>query len=247
VAAIFMLVGLGTYLSGYRYLPSKVERLSREGDRLSRRDWRIMGALIAVIAITIFQSIAYYQIFNVGPVWTQQYVSANVGSFRMPVPWYQSINALFCILGVPLLFWIWRRQASRGREPHDVTKIGIGAGLAAVSNLLLVAAILLSKGAPINPIWLFLYCFVLAISFLYYWPTLLALVSRAAPAKVNATMMGITFLSLFISNSIIGWVGSFYERMRPIEFWALPAAIAAIGGVLVILFGQRLRRALDPV
>jgi hypothetical protein len=60
------------------------------------------------------------------------------------------------------------------------------------------------------------------------WPTLLALVSRAAPAKVNATLMELTFMTLFISNNLIGWIGSFYEKMRPAQFWAMHAAIAAV-------------------
>ena len=81
---------------------------------------------------------------------------------------------------------------------------------------------------------------------MYYWPTLLALVSRAAPAKVNATMMGLAFMSLFISNNLIGWIGGFYEKMSPAEFWAMHAAIAAGGGLLVVLFGRGLSRALHP-
>jgi hypothetical protein len=32
--------------------------------------------------------------------------------------------------------------------------------------------------------------------------------------------------------------------MRPIEFWAMHVAIAATGGVLVMLFGRRLSRVL---
>ena len=95
-----------------------------------------------------------------------------------------------------------------------------------------------------HPFWPFLACAIQGIAFLYYWPTLLALVSRAAPAKVNATMMGVAFMSLFVSNNLIGWVGGFYEKMRPIDFWAMHAAIAATGGVLVMLFGRRLSRVL---
>ena len=84
----------------------------------------------------------------------------------------------------------------------------------------------------------------LGISFLYYWPTLLALVSRAAPAKINATMMGLAFMSLFIANTIVGWIGGFYEKMTPAQFWAMHAAIGAMGGLLVVLFGRRLTRVL---
>src|SRR6266446_2109677 len=133
IAAIFMLFGLATYLYGYRYLPARVERRKFEGTRLTAADRRIVFALIAVMTITVFQSTSYYQIFNVSPIWIQEHVALDLGGFRIPIPWFQSINSVFSILGVPLLFWIWRYQASRGREPHDLAKIGIGAWIAAAS------------------------------------------------------------------------------------------------------------------
>jgi POT family proton-dependent oligopeptide transporter len=246
IAAIFMLFGLATYLYGYRYLPARVERRKFEGTRLTAAERRIVYALIAVMIITIFQSTAFYQVFNVNPIWIQQHVALNLGSFRIPVPWFQSINSVFSIVCVPLVLWIWRQQALRRREPNELAKIGTGAWIAAASNLILVVAIFASGGAPVHPIWPFLYSAALGLSFLYYWPTLLALVSRAAPAKVNATLMGLAFMSLFISNTLIGWVGGLYEKMLPAEFWAMHAAIAAGGGLLVVLFGRRLSRALDP-
>src|SRR6266487_1656757 len=247
IAAIFMLLGLATYLYGYRYLPARVERRKFEGTRLTAAERRIVYALIAVIIITIFQSTAFYQVFNVNSIWIQQHVALNLGTFRIPVPWFQSINSIFSIVGVPLVLWIWRRQALRRREPNDLAKIGMGAWITAASNLILVFAILASRDVPVHPIWPFLYSAGLGISFLYYWPTLLALVSRAAPAKVNATLMGLAFMTLFIATTLVGWIGGFYEKMTPAEFWAMHAAIAAGGGLLVVLFGRRLSRVLHPV
>jgi POT family proton-dependent oligopeptide transporter len=247
IAAIFMLLGLATYLYGYRYLPARVERRKFESaTRLTATERRIVVALIAVMIISIFESIAYGQVFNVSSIWIQQHVALDLGGFRIPVPWFQSINSVFSIASVPLLFWIWRQQALRGREPNELAKIGTGAFLAAASNLILVLAIFLSGAAPVHPLWPFLYSAGLGISFLYYWPTLLALVSRAAPAKMNATMMGLVFMSLFIANTIIGRIGGFYEKMTPAQFWAMHAAIAAGGGLLVVLFGRRLGRTLYP-
>ncbi len=244
IAAIFMLAGLATYLVGYRHLPARVERRTFERDRLTAADWRVILALAAVMLISIFQSVSYYQLANVLPVWIQTQVALELGSFTIPVPWYQSIDPLFSILGVPLLFWIWRKQAERRREPGDLAKIGIGAWLAASSNLILVAAILIADGAPVHPVWPMLYCAGMGIAFLYYWPTLLALVSRTAPASVNATLMGVAFTTLFVANNLIGWIGGFYEQMSPARFWGLHAAIGATGGMLVLLFGGVLTRAL---
>jgi POT family proton-dependent oligopeptide transporter len=140
---------------------------------------------------------------------------------------------------------LWRRQALRGAAPDELAKIRVGAWLAAASNLILVVAVLTSGNKLINPLWPFMYSVGVGVAFVHYWPTLLGLVSRVAPAKMNATMMGVALMSLFISNNLIGWIGRFYEAMPPAEFWALHAAIAATGATLMTLFGKRLSRALN--
>jgi POT family proton-dependent oligopeptide transporter len=89
-----------------------------------------------------------------------------------------------------------------------------------------------------------LYDVLLGIGFLYYWPVLLALVSRAAPAKLKATLMGAVFLTLFVANFIIGYIGGFYERMTPAAFWGMEAVIAAIGGVFALVLSGPVKRAL---
>ena len=65
IAAIFMLLGLATYLYGYRYLPARVERRKNEGvARLTATERRVVAALIVVMIISILESIAYGQVFN---------------------------------------------------------------------------------------------------------------------------------------------------------------------------------------
>lgn len=244
VAAVFMLAGLATYLIGYRHLPAKVERRKQTNERLSSADWRVVGALIAVIAITVFQFASYYQLFNMFKIWIQEHVDLSVGGFSIPVPWFQSVDSIASVLAVPLLFAIWRWQASRRGEPREMTKIGIGAWLAAVSYLILVVAIVLSPGGLIHPIWPVLCGTGMGIAFMYQWPTVMALVSRAAPASINSTMMGIAFTSTFVANLIVGWAGGLYEKMSPVQFWLLHAAIAATGGLVIMIFGRSLEREL---
>jgi POT family proton-dependent oligopeptide transporter len=57
--------------------------------------------------------------------------------------------------------------------------------------------------------------------------------------------MGVAFMSLFIANNLVGWIGGFYEKMAPAVFWTMHAGIAAGGGILVALFGRRLTRSLS--
>ena len=90
----------------------------------------------------------------------------------------------------------------------------------------------------LSPAWPFLYFALMGFAFLFHWPVTLALVSRAAPAPVNSTMMGVAFLVLFVAGFSIGWLGGFYESLGPVAFWTLHAAIGATGGLLVVLFGN---------
>ena len=246
VAALFMLGALATYLSGYRYLPARVERKARANSApLTARDRKVVLALFAVMAINVLPQIAYYQLANVLPVWLQEHANMKAGSFDVPIPWYQSIDPLFSIIGLPLLFALWSWQGQGAGEPSEVRKIAIGSFISCGANLILVAAILLSNG-PVLWTWPFLYCAVQGIAFMYFWPPFLSLVSRTAPAKINATMMGSSFLVLFVANNLIGWIGTFYERMSPAAFWSMHAAIGAAGGVLALLFGRTVGRILEP-
>lgn len=245
LAGALMLIGLATYIAGFRHLPA--DRPRREPEKsnapMDRRQWRIIGALAVVSAITIFQSISYFQNSNIALIWIDHHVDLDVLGFRVPVAWFISIDPLASIIGVPLLLALWRRQAARGTEPDDLGKIATGACMAAAANLVLVAACLIGDTA-INPLVPAAYNILLGLGFLYYWPTLLALVSRAAPMQVKATLMGAVFLTLFVSNTIIGRLGSLYEQMSPAMFWSMHAGMAATGGVLAFALRRPLKRAL---
>ena len=246
-AALFMLGALVTYLSGYRHLPARVERKARAAAApLTPDERRAVVGLIATMAIVVFAYIAYYQLANVLPVWLEQHADLNAAGFAIPIPWFYSIDPLVSILSVPALFALWSRQERRtGREPPALAKIATGSFIAGGANLVLVAAILLSPGRVLW-VWPVLYCAIQGVGFMYFWPTLLALVSRAAPAKINATMMGVSFLTLFVANNLIGRIGTYYEKMTPAAFWALHAAIGATGGLLMLISARYLGRALEP-
>jgi proton-dependent oligopeptide transporter, POT family len=244
LAGLLMLFGLATYAAGYSSLaePAPASIADTQAPPLSTAEWRIIAALIAVMTLTVFQSISFYQNTNINLVWIDQYVDLDLFGLRVPVAWFIAINSFVSIVSVPALVVLWRRQAARGREPGEISKMGIGAAIAAAANLLLVAGCLLFARVPVLvPV---AYNVLLGVSFLYYWPTLLALVSRAAPPRLKSTLMGCVFLTLFVSNITIGWIGTFYERMTPAEFWAIHAAIAATGCLLAILLSRPLTKAL---
>ena len=240
-----MLCGLATYLIGYHTLvepPPSAVRAEAKAEPTSSR-LRIIVTLVAIMALTIFHSIAYYQNSNIALIWIDKHVDLNLLGFHVPVAWFNSIDPFISIIFVPILIIVWKWQDSRGGEPNEILKISTGAFMACSANLLLFIGASISD--RVNVIYPIMYDVLLGVAFLYYWPTLLALVSRAAPAGLKATLMGCVFLSLFISNILIGWIGGYYEHMTPAMFWAMEAGIAGVGGVLALVLNKPLMRRLE--
>jgi hypothetical protein len=87
---------------------TRVNRLNHgarkfERSRFTAVERRIVYTLIAVIPITIFQSTAFHQVYNVGSIWIQHHVALELGGYRIPVPWFLSVNSVFRFLDVPLV------------------------------------------------------------------------------------------------------------------------------------------------
>ncbi|MBV9570793.1 MAG: peptide MFS transporter [Alphaproteobacteria bacterium] len=246
VAGLLMLFALVTYLAGYRLLSETARGTAacEPAAALTQAEKRAIAALILVMAITIPHSIAFYQNSNIGFVWINGHVDRMVGGFLVPTAWFgAAMDSLISIACVPFLFALWRWQARHGGEPNEITKIGIGAALAAAANLVLAGASLLR--GPVSPLFPMLYETILGVAFIWQWPTLLALVSRVAPQRLKSTLMGAAFLTLFVANMTIGRIGALYEVLAPAEFWAMNAAIAATGSALALLLARPLKRVLD--
>jgi proton-dependent oligopeptide transporter, POT family len=244
LAGVLMLIGLATYLAGYKTLSAETRAVAtpRETASLDRGQWRVVSALLFVMFITIFQSIAYYQNSNIALVWINDRSNLDLFGLRIPVAWFNAIDPLVSIVMVPVLIVLWRWQRSHGGEPGELGKIATGAWICGAGNVLLVIASRMpGRSHVLFPVF---YDVLQGVAFLYYWPTLLALVSQAAPQKLKSTLMGVAFLSLFVANTTIGRLGAYYEKLGPTSFWTLHTGIAAAGALLAMLFGPRLARLL---
>ncbi|MEO8560199.1 MAG: MFS transporter, partial [Rhodospirillales bacterium] len=249
LAAGLMLLALIIYLSGQRHLP---DGRARPADKpalppLTSEERRRTWLLILVIALTVLPNVAYPMVWNIGILWIDAEVSLATPLGSVPASWFNSVDSFASIIAVAPLVALWRWQAQRGREPRPIAKIGIGSALVGASALVLVAGCLVpGADGKVSVLWALLAYTGMGFAFIYYWPVLLALISEAAPAKVNSTLMGGAFLSLFAGSVLMGWVGSFYETMTPTVFWTMDAAIGFAGALIVLALNRPLARALEP-
>lgn len=248
IAAALMLVALAIYLAGQRHLPEeRRERVVRETHPpLDADERRRTLALVVLFALIMPIYLAYSMIWNIGLIWIDERVSLVTPLGRVPASWFNSVDAFGSIFVAAPLVALWAWQAKRRREPASVAKVAIGAAIAGASALLLAAGSLFpDAGGNVSVLWPLAAYFGMGVAFMWYWPVVLAVASRAAPTKINATMMGTAYLTLFFATVAMGWVGSFYDRMSDTAFWTLDAGIAFGGALIAMLIRKPLSRALQ--
>ena len=133
------------------------------------------------------------------------------------------------------LFYRW--YGKRWAEPDELTKIIIGSLFSIAGMLcLFTAAATTAPGDKIGLAWPVLFHVLNSIGFAHMLPVTLALFAKLAPKAINATVIGLYYLAFFAGNSLVGWVGGWYETMPTTSFWLMHAGFAAISGVVFLLF-----------
>ena len=248
LAAALMLVALVTYLVGQRHLPDGDASRTARGapPALTTGEKRRTWALIGLYALVIAPNIAYPMIWSIGVVWVDQYVALGTPLGAVPASWFNAVDAFASILVAAPLVALWGSQARRGSEPASLTKIGIGSAIIGVSALFLAAgSLVIPAGGKVSVLWALAGFLGMGAAFMWYWPITLALVAKAAPARVNSTLMGAAFLSLFIGITVMGWVGCFYDQMSPAAFWTMDAVIGFAGALIIFAVKRPLAAALQ--
>jgi POT family proton-dependent oligopeptide transporter len=247
LAAALMILALIVYLAGSRYLPDyKAARAEKAALPALTRDEKVRTwCLAGVIALLIPVNVTYTMIWNIGVVWVDQHVNLATPFGSVPASWFNSVDSFASIVVAPFLIALWAWQARRNTEPAAMTKIAIGTVITGLSGLILAAGSLISANGPVSVFWPLLGWFGMGFGFMWYWPITLALVSKAAPAKVNSTLMGATYLALFFASTIMGWVGSFYDQMSNAAFWTLDAAISLVSALVILALKRPVNRILD--
>lgn len=247
LAAAVMFLALGIYLLGQRFLidqrPVRAER--EQLPPLSAQEKARSWALVGLILLTVIPNIAYTMIWSIGILWVDERVDLATPFGSVPPNWFTSIDAFASIAVVPLLLGLWAAQARRGREPGSMAKFGIGSAITAISALMFVAGELVAgAGGKVAVWWAIAGFFGMGFAFMWYWPTLLTVISQAAPPKLNATLVSASYLSFFAGITIMGWVGSFYGEMGKAAFWLVDAAIGLAGALIVWLIHKPLSKRL---
>jgi POT family proton-dependent oligopeptide transporter len=150
---------------------------------------------------------------------------------------FQSINPLFIVLLTLIFVPFFGFLRKRNKEPTTATKFGMALFISGLSSLVMVFAILSVPSVYLektSPYWLWGTYFVFTVSEIFLSPIGLSLVSKLAPARLTALLMGGWFLSTAIGGKIAGVMTSFWDDFTDKKVFFLILVISAfIGGILI--------------
>ena len=241
-AGVGMLLATVIYLAGQKYLRAGETEARDHGAtaprvKLTSRDWRAVIALVLLIPVLAVAIVPNNQIFNAYLVWGDQQFDLIFLGRKLPTTWLVTLDAIVSVsfLAIVALFYRW--YGKRWHEPDEVTKLIIGSVFSIGGMLcLFVAAATQQAGHKIGLFWPVAFHFINSIAFAHLLPISLALFAKYAPKAVNATMIGLYYLAFFTANSLVGWVGGFYQTMPTTTFWLLHAGFAAGSGLCFVIF-----------
>lgn len=127
---------------------------------------------------------------------------------------FQSVNPFWVIILTPLIVGIFRFLRLRGKEPTIPIKFVLGLFITGLSCLVMVAAANASNNGDFKTSywWFFATYGVITVGELCLSPIGLSMVSKLAPARLTALLMGAWFISTSIGNKLSGVIASLWDQ-----------------------------------
>jgi len=239
-AGVGMLIGLGIYLAGQKYLPKEhfdvPQRSAEPRAPMSRTDWLATLALVLLIPVLAMAIVPNNQIFNAYLIWGDKSFDLNFMGEQLPTSWLVTLDAIVSVSFLAIVAAFYRWYGKRYQEPDELTKMIIGSAFSITGMLCLWMAASSAGTAKIGLFWPVAFHVLNSIGFAHIMPVSLALFAKLAPKAINATVIGLYYLAFFGGNALVGKVGGWFETMKVTDFWLMHAGFAATAGAVFILF-----------
>jgi POT family proton-dependent oligopeptide transporter len=162
-----------------------------------------------------------------------------------PTELQASINPFFVVILTPLVVAFFAFLGRRKKEPSTPGKIALGMLISALSWLVMVVAAIVSGNGmdKASVAWLFGVYGVITVGELCLSPMGLSLVSKLAPKRIAALMMGGWFLSTAIGNKLAGVLSGMWDLFeKKSNFFLTNALLTAAAFIIILLLLPWLNR-----
>ena len=202
---------------------SKAEASADDNHPLTTTEKKRVGAIILLTAFSIIFWMVWYLVYlpvyyEFGPV--EQgglgWASWNIGSFQIPTAYFDSMNALCCIVLGPVLAGVWAKLSKRPQGDMSIfKKTALGLILLASGiGVMVLGGFMSGEGAhPVNIILIVIVSVLMSLGEMVFSPLGNSFISKFSPKKLLGTLLGVWPLAIFFVGLVYGhlynWLGNF--------------------------------------
>jgi len=203
---------------------------------LTREEWHRIVAVLILGGFVVFFWMGFEQAGGTMNLFADQQTERQFLGWEIPASYFQAINPLGIILMGPGIAAIWLRiDQSRFALPTPA-KMSLGLFLLGLGFVVMA----LAQGradaiGKVGPQWLFFVYVLHTIGELCLSPVGLSMVTKLAPARVAALMMGIWFVANAAANFLAGILEELLKGTSVPLYWFLVATSMAAGLLLLAL------------
>ncbi|RIJ41586.1 peptide MFS transporter [Pontibacter oryzae] len=211
----------------------------------NRNEWdRIFAILISFVIVLVFWA-SFEQAGGLMNLYALQYTDRFVFGWEVPTAWLQGLNSFFIITTGGIVAALWIALAKRGKNPPSIFKMGLGSAILGVGFIFMVFASMQrnSSADGLSSLhWLvFAYLFhtlgELALS-----PVSLSFITKVAPKRIVASMMGLYFAVTGLGNYVASWIGIWAVRLGELEIFMYIAGFTIFLGILLMILTKRINK-----
>ncbi len=162
-------------------------------------------ALFLVAFFVIFFWAAFEQAGSSMNLFADRHTDLSIGGAEVPSSWFQSVNPAIILLFAPLFAALWGFLGRRGLEPSTPVKMVLGLALLGAGFVfMVVGGGRADAGVRVSPLWLLAAYAFHTFGELCLSPVGLSYVTKIAPARFAALLMGAWYLSNAAANKLAG-------------------------------------------
>ncbi|WP_369426409.1 peptide MFS transporter [Pontibacter anaerobius] len=211
----------------------------------NRNEWdRIIVILISFIIVLVFWA-SFEQAGGLMNLYALQYTDRFVFGWEVPTAWLQGLNAFFILSLGGIVASIWIALAKKGKNPPSIFKMGLGTSILGIGFIFMVFASLQrnSSADGLSSLhWLvFAYLFH-TIGELALSPVSLSFITKVAPKRIVASMMGLYFAVTGLGNKLASLIGIWAQRLGELEIFMYIAGFTIVLGLILMILTKRINK-----
>lgn len=261
IAALICLIGAIWFVISWRFLGdagrlpfSKTKKKTAAADEeqekkpLTTTEKKRVFAIILVSLFSIIFWLFWYMSYLSVYDYMSEFVNLNVGKVVVQTSWFDSLNALTCIVLGPILAALWLKLSKRPQGDMSLfRKTGIGLLLLGASFLLLIGAELTrgvgaSSDHKASLLWIIVFGIMLSAGEMFFSPLGNSFVSKFAPKRILSIMMGVWTGATFVAGFSYGHLYAFVLQFDMMIVYTVIPAIAIASALLLFIFDKKLSR-----